>query len=483
MAVDRSFGVALPSSKPSPSMPSMPSTPSTPATPAMPSMPSTPSSITTLDEYFIWLVWTLLSDTPNSIKNPKLDSIMPSIEALENLLNASHLTVSDDLVEVLQAPTPPSIEWLKSLPSMATNAWGIYLLVLEKPFCRPLVYVGSGTNSKRGLNVRLYNYESGTSLPVRVEDALNEGYVIASKGVLCSCPLPLLSSRFPLRGLCLLVEAVFAVVFSALEDRTKTYNLPLLCPWHVDTFEYDGLCTHSSISEGIRGEAEHLDVVQKLFPQVNDNKTDAEKNETLAKENAERETRIAEQNAKLLEQKAKRAAESIKGCTERKRIRYYNFKAVDFEGWQAWRRGYNQTQALKPELAGQKKVQLQNFYANNRASGKFRCEPCDINFPGKYQFDFHNKSQDHADVASGFKPARKLRVLTPAQERTRLIDGASRTARRAAAKASGLYRCRPCDKNYGCNGNLVSHCRSKAHGRMVAAAATAAAAATSQSPA
>jgi hypothetical protein len=83
-----------------------------------------------------------------------------------------------------------------------------------------------------------------------VEKALCDGWVITHKGYLVWTLLPRAYLRFVLRGFILVLEAVFTMVFWMMVSHKKDYCMPHLCPWAIDTFTYDGCCTHFSINEG-----------------------------------------------------------------------------------------------------------------------------------------------------------------------------------------------------------------------------------------
>jgi hypothetical protein len=83
-------------------------------------------------------------------KNPIFSKVLSSQDIVEQFLASASLAFAPGLFEVLQISAPPTIAWFKSLPSGDNKRWAIYLLVLEKPFCRPQIYIGSGTDSKPG---------------------------------------------------------------------------------------------------------------------------------------------------------------------------------------------------------------------------------------------------------------------------------------------------------------------------------------------
>jgi hypothetical protein len=359
-------------------------------------------------EYFTWLIWMCLTLTPVMLKNPKLDQIMPSFEALEQLLNASLVVIAPGVLEALRASTPPTVAWFHSLPVIVTNRWAVYVLLLEKPGHRSKAYIGLGTGCKRGVATRWANYDNRLSLPSLVEAALNDGFTITCKRVICHSPIPPRGSRVPLRGLLLLIEATLSIAFWAMESRTKDYGMPHLCSWPLHKIEYDGLCSHSSIYEGIRGDDEGL------TPEQIKVKVDAAKR------------REAEQH----------------------KAKYHNFKAVDFEGWQAQRRRYNQNAARNPESAAKKKVILQNFYSKNKATEQFKCTLCDKTFCGRSQLDEHYLSKRHVDKIKGKNRFKK----SPIQD-----------AFRARNKAARKFACNPCNFNGGTKQSLNVHRGTKGH--------------------
>lgn len=49
------------------------------------------------------------------------------------------------------------------------------------------------------------------------------------------------------------MEAVFTFIFWAL-NRPLSYSLDAVCPWDVSALPWDGICTHSPLSEGVYGQ-------------------------------------------------------------------------------------------------------------------------------------------------------------------------------------------------------------------------------------
>ena len=86
-----------------------------------------------------------------------------------------------------------------------------------------------------------------------------DGYTISHKGYLCWMPFAnKLSDVLPARVLIRGLEGLFTVLVWAFENHHRNYGTPSLCPWSLDTMEYDGLCSHTTFKEGLPGEAEGL---------------------------------------------------------------------------------------------------------------------------------------------------------------------------------------------------------------------------------
>jgi hypothetical protein len=359
---------------------------------------------TNIFEYVLFLVWMCLSLPASHLINPKLGELLLSMEFVEGLMNSSLIIMAPGLLEALHASAPPTIAWFKSLSSIPpTNHWGVYVLTLEKPDSRPELYIGSGTNSRNGIKKRFSNYDNQSSLPTNVKAALADGFIITHKGLLCSFPIPPLGARLVPRALALALEAAFAIVFSALETRTHDYGMPHLCRWSLDDFEYDGLCSHSSLNEGIRGEEEGF--------------TPAE----LAVWHAERLAREA----------------------AGKKARYFSFKENDFEGWKSKRRQYDSKRDIVEKRATQKKVALKN-----KATDKYHCKTCVLSFHGQGNLNDHLDTQKHKDMVKGIK---------------RVVKNPKAKAMSDAAKAAKTFYCAPCKFAGGNEQKFDSHCMSQAH--------------------
>lgn len=277
----------------------------------------------------------------------------------------SRITFAPGVMEALQSSTPPTIALFKRLPVRSKGSqvlWAVYVIVLEKRNHRSKIYVGCGTDFRHGVKVRLQHYKPNSNkLPKLVKKAMGDGWSITHKGLLYWTDLPRPKKRFSSRSLFLILECVFALAFWAMASRTKTYCMPNLLSWDIESLDYDGCCTHTSLHEMIPGEEDGLSPEQ------------------VACKQEAAESRRKEQD-------------------KRARDKYYAQRnAEDFEGWRL-----------------RKNASLKKSDAKIKASGKYRCKPCGLTFKSQFALNKHKGRQSHKDtVGTGrvYKhPQEKLRA-------------------------------------------------------------------------
>jgi hypothetical protein len=117
-------------------------------------------------------------------KNAIFDIVFPDASVIAELISSCSLVCCPGLFDILQASTAPTLSQLKSLLTDYHKRWKIYLILLEMSFCRPRVYIGSGTNTRDGVSNRLSQCGGFSSLPRYVAAAIQEGYTITHKGLL-----------------------------------------------------------------------------------------------------------------------------------------------------------------------------------------------------------------------------------------------------------------------------------------------------------
>lgn len=309
-------------------------------------------------EYVVWLVWTFLTLTPAKLKNPIHAIILTTQDVVEKLMSDSLLAFAPGLLYVLQANVPPSIAYFKSLPTYCKKLWAVYVIVLEKRRCRPKIYIGSGTEKASGVSTRLQQYDNMVNLPRYVKAALDDGYTITYKGLLCWTPLPKAATRFALRVLFLALESAFSITFWAMYSKIKNYGMPQhLCPWEIDALHYDGCCSHAAIAEQVAGE------------------------------------NILGLTAEQLEAKD---AEMKQRVSDQQKAAYYGAKSSDFAAWQATRRMY--ASKRDPE---EKRASTKNSKAKAKAERRFACSTCDLAFEDQSLLNTHYFTKKHVDKVKG----------------------------------------------------------------------------------
>jgi hypothetical protein len=187
--------------------------------------------------------------------NPRFRVVLSSEARLSELFRLANFTFCPDLFAILRGAEPPSIEWFLSLTTFVPkNVWGIYAIVLKKQNHRDLLYIGSATASKRGVRSRFGEYNSKKHLGKNVREALRNGYTIRHKALLAWCPIPRASKIPTYRTVVIALEAVFACYFWAMARCDHDYGFNHLCPWPLDSFTYNGTCSHNPFKEAIPGD-------------------------------------------------------------------------------------------------------------------------------------------------------------------------------------------------------------------------------------
>ncbi|KAL1836262.1 hypothetical protein VTJ49DRAFT_5379 [Mycothermus thermophilus] len=224
---------------------------------------------TDLTTRLLALLWALIVTTAI----PIYKTIIKDKDILSNFISELGIVFCPGLMEVLAGDAPPAIEWFESLSGDIPNyVWGVYVLVLRKPDCRPLLYVGSGTQNRKGVRNRiLFHFRSGDAeaRPKRVREATENGYRIVHAALLAHAPAPPTGRSTTLRFAMIALEAAFSVLFWAFVPSSKLLLLGFRCPWPPHAFTYGGLCTHNPLTRPPMGPsidltAEQLEEMEEI---------------------------------------------------------------------------------------------------------------------------------------------------------------------------------------------------------------------------
>ena len=241
---------------------------------------------------------------------------------MEEIALTISLEFGPGLFDVLQAAPPPTVQYFKDLPTDTTQRWAVYLLSLEKPGCGPKVYIGSGTDSKYGVKNRFSHYDSGIALPFLVEKTLKEGYTIVHKGLPCWTSIPSAALQPGIRLLFLALEATFTYIFWAMRTVNKDYGMSHICLWDSHTLEWDSLCSHCCLIEGIR-EGDFELSAEELEAQAIQRKENRATKQAARNSNyhvTQMETNLDEYREKNLARVNKRIAKDPENIRKRERV-------------------------------------------------------------------------------------------------------------------------------------------------------------------
>jgi len=206
-------------------------------------------------QFVLSQVWRCLDTTPGLQKNPLFARFMQTLDDVQVIAATADVTFAPGLLEILTSDTPPGVDMFKSLPTDTTSRWAVYALVLEKAGHRSRIYVGVCTNATIGVNARFKHYDDLKLLPRYVRTSLEEGFEIVTKGLLCWTSLPLAGVVPIVRLLFYALEATFACLFWAMRcSRFKDMGMGHMSLWERDTLDWDGLCSHSALNDGIAGD-------------------------------------------------------------------------------------------------------------------------------------------------------------------------------------------------------------------------------------
>ena len=345
------------------------------------------------------LTWGLINvDAPSWFINPYFKVLLAERASYDSIAAAIPLTLAPRLYDALGSSEPPPVDFFRSLPQPEGKQWGIYALLLVKHGCPAKLYVGSGTQSDRGVVKRFQDYEQGNSLPRFVDQAFKQGYNISHLGLLCWSAFPPEGLFHRSRARFLAIEAAFTYIFhAAFEAITDSYFQHLL-PWKRNTVSWAPLCSHSPLREGIRGD---LDAILLL--------------------------------------------ETIPTPTPTERSQHYRerARAADLDGYRA------NDRIMKNAWAAKNRDRVNKTHhktiAKAKAELRFHCDICDLALQSSDALNNHLACQSHADRAAGIEKPEPHKY------------SANLKAQRTISKASKKHYCSVCEKSFPNDWSLSRH--------------------------
>lgn len=371
------------------------------------------ASLDSLESYIDAAGFRLVSlDLPSWYINKELKVVFASQANWDSVVEKAPVILAPGLDQVLSSPRPPSLDFFLSLPTPGLEKeWAVYVLIITHPNLPPMLYIGSGTNAKGGVQTREVRYLNETgALPSLVARAKLDGYTIEFR-VLCWTPLPPADLVPRLRARFLVLEAVFTVVFCAcVKMIMDEVFIPDFYLWSRESVTWKPACTHLSLSESVRADLQ-------LTP------------EELIHANELRLQRDAEKTKRYRKRQREEDEES--------------YLRNNLEQHQSWsERNLGRVNEIAAGVRNKAK-ELQ----------RFRCDVCDHNAASEFALNEHNKTQSHLKaIAAGGK------VLKPLS-----AAALNMQASRANALANRTHYCKPCDKAFPGAHALKRHQTQKKH--------------------
>jgi Pyruvate/2-oxoacid:ferredoxin oxidoreductase delta subunit len=335
---------------------------------------------------FIAACWACIN--VKSYINPRFRYVLDSPSTVAALFSLANITFCPGLLDVVQSVSAPPLSWFESLSTfIPKNTWGVYVLVLRKSGYDPLLYIGSGTATYRGVRVRLREHRDGILSPVNVKKALEFGYSITHMALLAHCDIPSAANIPKIRTVIAALEAVFTAVFWALVPSENAFGLSHMCPWDRDAFEWLGLASRSPLHEAIRcrdGEMDftpqQLEDIARITKEQNANYQYHYQRELRANPSEEYKLRQAINNRKQQPGTQARQQAAVENKTYHCEV--CNVSCRDNASLER----HNETKRHKKKL--------------EHGDDDYECLDCDISFRFLSDFDRHKLSKSHISKAS-----------------------------------------------------------------------------------
>jgi hypothetical protein len=216
------------------------------------------------------LLWDAINrDSPTWFLHPINKTVFNERSILDDFSASSPFKFAPGLIEALGFDTPPSVQWLKSLPAPNMTAlvkhWGIYVHIYEKDGRTPRLYIGSGTDAYEGVGHRLACYDTGRAIPRHIRIALKQGFRKTCTRLLATSQSPPAGLMHKSRQRYLGIEGIFQMIFFAsFKDKMEASWIASV-PWAREDVGWLPLCSHISLSERARGDLDlPLEVLEEL---------------------------------------------------------------------------------------------------------------------------------------------------------------------------------------------------------------------------
>ncbi|KAH6214549.1 hypothetical protein HBI42_137100 [Parastagonospora nodorum] len=357
--------------------------------------------VQSLMDAYLW--GTIHLDAPIWWLHPMFMTLWDDEDAFDQICEAApSLTFAPGLREVLDSPTPPTLEYFRSLPEVVRSEWRkhwvIYAHIYEHEGRKPRLYIGSAT-AQRGATPRLAVYEKtiAQTLPRFVKKAITQGFRKTRTALLAWSDIPLPGVFLKARQRYLGIEGIFQMLFFAsIFDKYEPEWADFM-PWCRKDVEWEPLCSHVSLSECGKGDfslsTEELEFLHAIRLK---NRRRQKNLDNLRYRVKWKASRPSQRRANRLAVKATRKHE----CTTCKMT-----FGCQSELTAHLRRGLHKNNVEKlarGEPIGPKPeaVRRAKLMARNVAQRRFHCDVCDHDFQNKDNLNKHYLTARHSKAAA-----------------------------------------------------------------------------------
>ncbi|KAJ5026596.1 hypothetical protein PSV09DRAFT_2258143 [Bipolaris maydis] len=350
-------------------------------------------------------------DAPHWWREPAFKASFGQEDVFRDVCRQDRHWFAEGLLEVLNSPTPPSLDYFRSLPvaipKMWKKHWVVYLHIYEREGRKPRLYIGS-TTSEGGAHARLSHYinPGGSAIPRLVREAIKEGFTRTHTTILCYSQIPEVRHRPKTSQRYLGVEGIFQMLFFACRYDKFEPNWIDMVPWSREDVEWDPLCIRTAFSEyGHRD----LDITPEEFEVMQAARDEYRKMMRPIQGKMYRETHREYRAAQM---KSSRAAKKASGKYEYKpcnksfrspsELKLHENNSRHKKVMEKLAKG----ESLEPSRAYKNRAALK---ARSLASKRFHCDVCNTSYPVRENLLKHYKTDMHKKAVAAAAAAKNAR--------------------------------------------------------------------------
>ncbi|KAH5404108.1 hypothetical protein HBI52_001540 [Parastagonospora nodorum] len=352
--------------------------------------------VQSLMDAYLWEAINL--DAPTWWLHPIFMTLWSDKGAFEQICEAApQLTFAPGLAEVLDSPTPPTLEYFRSLPTVINSEWrkhwAIYVHIYELEGRKPRLYLGSAT-AQRGATPRLDTYEkaTGPTLPRFVKKAIAQGFrktrtaLLAWSDIAPPGIFPKARQRY--YG----IEGIFQMLFFASIFNKYESEWIDLMPWCREDVEWEPLCSHISLNERGKGDFDLSSEVLESMEAARRKSKAIKNRESSQKHKVARAIR-----EKTSLQRTKASGKHMCHICNKSFTKPYLLKRHN--GCAAHKRNVLLVARGGVVKTSSQALHTRKYGANARATHRFYCDTCEKPFGRRIHLDRHFDTIKHHNAA------------------------------------------------------------------------------------